>query len=189
MSNNPYQPRDGDIMPNEDSNAPIEEYTDYVAEENLQPDQQSDDALLNSGYLQEPKARTTFKENWEKVDELCPSCGNVTKKAEGLTRQNVKKLFSFQTDVQSLTILFLFLMCCAFAFTTYTFMTSTCNDTNATIIPTQEFQGSGMPLASDLNYNINSSLIVNGEDRTNDTIDLQNISIAPVATSSGGGSS
>lgn len=37
----------------------------------------------------------TIKENWEKTDEVCPACGAVTKKAAGITKQNMKKMFSF----------------------------------------------------------------------------------------------
>jgi hypothetical protein len=37
--------------------------------------------------------RKTFKENWESVDETCPSCHQVTKRATGITRQNIKRLF------------------------------------------------------------------------------------------------
>ena len=67
-----------------------------------------DDKLLNSGLLKpasQKKKHLSFKEMWESVDEVCPTCGKVSKPAEGLTRQNIKKLVSFQTDVQSLTIL------------------------------------------------------------------------------------
>ena len=109
-------------------------------------DYDMDDKLLDSGLLTpvEPtnqKRKIGFKEKWEEVDELCPTCNTVSKPAEGLTRQNVKKLFSFQTDAQSLTILFLLLMCAAFATTTYTLMTSTCNCTNITdVISPQQIQ-------------------------------------------------
>ena len=37
--------------------------------------------------------RKTFKEKWNETDEVCPSCGQVTKINRGLTKQNMKKLF------------------------------------------------------------------------------------------------
>ena len=36
-----------------------------------------------------------MKDNWLKVDELCPQCGQVTKRATGITKQSIKRLFSF----------------------------------------------------------------------------------------------
>ena len=37
--------------------------------------------------------KRSIKGNWNKVDEVCPNCNQVTKVATGLTKQNVKKLF------------------------------------------------------------------------------------------------
>lgn len=38
---------------------------------------------------------SSIKENWEKVDKLCPTCNQVTEKAKGITKQSMKRLFSF----------------------------------------------------------------------------------------------
>jgi hypothetical protein len=38
----------------------------------------------------------SFKENWEKTDEKCLTCGNVTKHYKGITRENMKRLSSFK---------------------------------------------------------------------------------------------
>ena len=121
----------------------------------MQPNDQYDDALINSGSLK--PARLSFKEQWEQVDELCPTCGKVSVPATGLTRQNIKKLFSFQTDAQSLTILFLFLMCCAFAFSTYSFMTATVNCSNYTALAVDNLNTPSNPLLLDPNLQIDST--------------------------------
>jgi len=105
-----------------------------------------DDQLINNKMLipsdkpikdiiEEKPKRRTFSETWNDVDELCPSCGKVFKPAEGLNRQNLKRLISFQTDPQSLTIFFLLIMCGLFAFSTYSYMTAPTNcSTNVTDI-------------------------------------------------------
>jgi len=39
--------------------------------------------------------KQNIKDNWLKEDELCPQCGQVTKKQRGITKQSMKRLFSF----------------------------------------------------------------------------------------------
>jgi len=39
--------------------------------------------------------KPSVKDNWLKVDKTCPQCGQVTEKAKGITKQSMKKLFSF----------------------------------------------------------------------------------------------
>jgi len=39
------------------------------------------------------KQEKTFRSNWNKKDEVCPTCSSVTKEAKGLTKQNLKKMF------------------------------------------------------------------------------------------------
>lgn len=51
-----------------------------------------------------------FKENWEKVDEVCPSCGQVTKRQRGITRQNIKRLFSLKVTYTEFLITFMLIM-------------------------------------------------------------------------------
>ena len=104
-----------------------------------------DEKLLNSGFLapaKEKPKRKTFSDSWGSVDELCPTCGNVSKQAEGLNKQNLKRLLSIQTDTQSLTILFLMIMCGLFAFSTYSYMTASTNcTTNVTDLLISDYKG------------------------------------------------
>lgn len=51
-----------------------------------------------------------IKENWEKVDEVCPSCGQVTKRVRGITRQNIKRLFSINFNFTEALITFMLVM-------------------------------------------------------------------------------
>lgn len=51
-----------------------------------------------------------IKENWEKVDECCPQCGQVTKQAKGITRQNIKRLFSIKFNYTEFLITFMLIM-------------------------------------------------------------------------------
>jgi len=39
------------------------------------------------------KQHKTFKQKWNEVDEVCPTCNQVTKVNRGLTKQNLKKMF------------------------------------------------------------------------------------------------
>jgi len=139
--------------PDDDDSSPAEDYNDFV--EDQTPNDRFDDAIMNStstkkqeegiknpekptalNKLDKPEEikRKTFSETWEEVDEYCPTCNKVSKPAEGLNRQNIKRLFSFQTDIQSLTILFLLIMCGLFAFSTYSYMTNPINCSNFTVM-------------------------------------------------------
>lgn len=51
-----------------------------------------------------------IKDNWEKVDEVCLSCGQVTKQAKGITRQNIKRLFSIKFNYTEFLITFMLIM-------------------------------------------------------------------------------
>jgi len=51
-----------------------------------------------------------FQENWNKEDEHCPHCGNITKPAVGLNRQNLKKLLSFKANLSDFLTLFMIAM-------------------------------------------------------------------------------
>ena len=46
--------------------------------------------------------KNTFKENWLLEDKLCPVCKQVTEKQKGLTKQNIKRLFSFKFDANEI---------------------------------------------------------------------------------------
>ena len=39
--------------------------------------------------------KSNIKDNWEKVDKVCPTCNQVTERAKGITKQSMKRLFSF----------------------------------------------------------------------------------------------
>jgi len=47
--------------------------------------------------------------NWNKKDELCPICGNVTKEQKGLTAQNIQKLFK-KPSIQDWIILIMIIL-------------------------------------------------------------------------------
>lgn len=49
-------------------------------------------------------------DNWNDVDEVCNYCGQVTKKARGLNKQNLKRLFSFKPTINDLITLFMIIM-------------------------------------------------------------------------------
>jgi len=120
--------------PKDDDHSPAEDYNDFT--EDRKPNDRFDDAILNSNKIacsEKPK-RKTFKEQWEETDEICASCNKVCKPAEGLNKQNIKRLLSFQTDIQSLTILFLLIMCGLFGFSTYTYMVNPVNCSNFTVL-------------------------------------------------------
>jgi len=71
--------------------------------------------------------RNIFRENWLKTDKTCECCGQVTKKQKGLTKQNIKKLFSFKFDMNELimTIVIILVVLSAYA---YKVDTQTCRD-------------------------------------------------------------
>ena len=52
---------------------------------------------------------------WEDVDEHCPNCGAVTKKAIGFNRQNIRYFFWHKPTSQEWTVLFLLLCCVGLA--------------------------------------------------------------------------
>ena len=45
-----------------------------------------------------------IKENWDTIDKICPSCGQVTKKAIGFNKQNLKKLCRSKPSLQDIII-------------------------------------------------------------------------------------
>lgn len=51
-----------------------------------------------------------FKENWNKEDEHCAHCGNVSKPALGLNRQNMKRLISFKANMSDFLTLIMIAM-------------------------------------------------------------------------------
>ena len=53
--------------------------------------------------------RKTFKQKWNEVDKVCPSCNQVTKVNRGLTKQNLGKLFQKPTIQDWIILIILFL--------------------------------------------------------------------------------
>jgi len=68
-----------------------------------------------------------FKERWNSVDETCPQCGKVTKRARGLTKQNLKRLITPQWNMQEVIITFMLIMVLVLAYT-YQSETKQCRD-------------------------------------------------------------
>ena len=62
--------------------------------------------------------KNVFKENWLKEDKICSQCGQITEKQRGLTKQNIKKLFSFKltTDEIIFTALIILVIVLAYAY-------------------------------------------------------------------------
>ena len=68
-----------------------------------------------------------IKENWDKTDEVCESCGQVTHRVRGLTRQNLKRLVRPEinsTEIQ-MTLLLLAIIILGLL---YGFETKTCRE-------------------------------------------------------------
>lgn len=62
--------------------------------------------------------KNVFKENWLKTDKLCPTCSQIIEKQRGLTKQNVKRLFSFKLDANEIifTALIILVIVLAYAY-------------------------------------------------------------------------
>jgi hypothetical protein len=83
--------------------------------------------------------KNIFKENWLKIDKTCSQCGQVTEKQKGLTKQNVKKLFTIKFDMNEIimTLIIILVLISAYA---YKVDTQICRDyvkeAEAQFIPT-----------------------------------------------------
>jgi hypothetical protein len=49
----------------------------------------------NQNKQNEQQNKPGIKGNWNLCDETCPTCGAITKRQQGLTKQNIKRLFTF----------------------------------------------------------------------------------------------
>lgn len=54
--------------------------------------------------------RSSIKENWNKVDEVCPHCNQVTKRAKGITKQNLKRLVTPKLNMNEFIITFIIIL-------------------------------------------------------------------------------
>jgi len=64
----------------------------------------------NSPAVTKPVKRNVFKENWLKVDETCPGCGQITKRQKGMTKQNLQRLIKPKFDFNEILITFMLIM-------------------------------------------------------------------------------
>ena len=140
-------------------NEPDIEYNDYISEAS---NNAMDNAILNSSALAKNSGKDnnytysdtntlpashlppnlskkkTFKEKWLETDICCEHCGSVTQPAKGFTRQNIDRLLSLKGDPTNWIMFFLLCMCLFFAYTSYSFMTTPINCTNASTLLTQQ---------------------------------------------------
>ena len=77
--------------------------------------------------IQMKPSKPTIKENWEKVDKLCPACGHVTEEAKGITRQNMRKLLVPKFTLNEAIYTFIILVVLALGFL-YMSETAQCRD-------------------------------------------------------------
>jgi len=77
--------------------------------------------------------KNVFKENWLKTDETCASCGQVTKRVRGMTRQNIRRLLIPKFNVNEV-IFTLLLVLIIFSAYSYKNETKICNDWIAPMI-------------------------------------------------------
>lgn len=57
-----------------------------------------------------------FQENWNKVDEVCPHCNQITKRQKGMTKQNLKRLITPQFNMNEILITFMLIMVIVLAY-------------------------------------------------------------------------
>jgi hypothetical protein len=64
----------------------------------------------------EENKEKTLKEKWLMTDKTCPSCGQVTERVKGITKQNVKRLFTIKFTLNEIIITFMIIMIIIVAF-------------------------------------------------------------------------
>jgi len=67
------------------------------------------------------------KSKWLETDKTCPHCGQVTERARGITRQNLKRLIVPKWDMNEFTITLLLIMIIVLALI-YKVETDTCRN-------------------------------------------------------------
>ena len=68
-----------------------------------------------------------IKENWLRRDETCPSCGQVTKRVRGITKQNLKRLVTPKWDLNEVLVTFILILVLFMAYA-YRSETSVCRE-------------------------------------------------------------
>lgn len=68
-----------------------------------------------------------IKDNWLKTDEVCSHCGNVTKEAKGITKQNLKKLLIPKFNLNELVITLVLILMLTMAYS-YSHETKICRE-------------------------------------------------------------
>lgn len=74
------------------------------------------DDLPFTNEIPKVRGKNVFKENWNKVDETCPHCHQVTKRQRGLTKQNLKRLITPQWNMTELVITLMLILVIVIAF-------------------------------------------------------------------------
>lgn len=69
----------------------------------------------------------SIKENWLKEDEVCPYCGQVTKRVRGLTKQNLKRLLIPKWNATEITITIMLILVLLLAWA-YNYETKACKE-------------------------------------------------------------
>ena len=90
-------------------------------------DDKNEHNAKSTGDKKQVQMKPTIKENWEKVDELCPTCGHVTKEAKGITRQNMRKLLIPKFTLNEAIYTFIIIVVLALGFL-YMSETAQCRD-------------------------------------------------------------
>lgn len=67
--------------------------------------------------VEAPK-KNIFKENWLKTDICCEKCGQVTERQRGMTKQNIKRLFSVKFTMEEViwTLVIIMVLISAYAY-------------------------------------------------------------------------
>ena len=97
-----------------------------------------------------------------KEDKVCEKCGQVTERQKGLTKQNLKRLFSIKFNMNEFIITFIIIMVLVSAYA-YQLDTKTCRDyvkkTQAYFISLNS--SSKMELAQNYSFNLSIITITN----------------------------
>ena len=114
--------------------------------------------------------KNVFKENWTKEDKVCPNCGQVTERVRGMTKQNLKRLFSIKWDVNELLLTFMIVMILVLAFA-YSNETKMCREW---ISPMQKADYDGCMFLAESKCKVLQEMKLNGRDLEVPILNLTN---------------
>jgi hypothetical protein len=122
------------------------------------------------------KPKISFSEQWEKVDKLCPHCGNIAERAEDINRQNMKRLFSLKMNFNDIMTFLLVAMLLLSVYRYYN-DTAQCKEflASGTQSTWNELMNTGIPIESLLataksKTALNPLLLSDGSKTTNLTV-------------------